>query len=250
MDAADMLASMLRSRLPDLIERNDEPWQRTHACWTWTAANLSAGAAIKVALMQSKPLEDLRCCDELSSLWSHRETDFIEVTGDKTQLVGSYLFHCPVAARIIRSGKVYGTAANFGTRYSSHQVGARLESSESQASMFYMSYPSKTSAAVTDGVRKGYFEDLKLYVGSGFSKTFTSSLVKDVAQGGILHWDKDAMQLAAKVPRPQWSLEEKQLEMVAYFLEVVDDLMIEPRYNVSQSSSFEIFMRARRAPRE
>ena len=71
-----------------------------------------------------------------------------------------------------------------------------------------------------------------------------------MAQGGILHWDKDAMQLAAKVPRPQWSLEEKQLEMVAYFLEVVDDLMIEPRYNVSQSSSFEIFMRARRAPRE
>ena len=119
MDAADMLASMLRSRLPNLIERNDEPWQRTHACWTWTAANLSAGAAIKVALMQSKSLEDLRCCDELSSLWSHRETDFIEVTGDKSELVGSYLFYCPVAARIIRSGKVYGTAANFGTRHSS-----------------------------------------------------------------------------------------------------------------------------------
>ena len=113
-----------------------------------------------------------------------------------------------------------------------------------------MSFPTKTSSAVTTGVRKGHFEDLKLYVGSGFSKTFTSSLVKDVAEGGILHWDKDAMRLAAKVPRPQLSLEEKQLEMVAYFLEVVDDLMIEPRYNVSQSSSFEIFMRARRAPRE
>lgn len=200
--------------------------------------------------MQSKPLEDLRCCDVFSSLWSHREADFIEVTGDKTQLVGSYLFYCPIAARIIRSGKVYGTSANFGTRHSAHEKGARLDTSESQASKFYMSYPSRTSAAVTTGIRKGYFEDLKLYVGSGFSKTFTSSLVKDVAEGGILHWDKDAMRLAAKVPRPQLSLEEKQLEMVAYFLEVVDDLMIEPRYNVSQSSSFEIFMRARRAPRE
>ena len=74
--------------------------------------------------------------------------------------------------------------------------------------------------------------------------------MEDVADGGILHWNKEAMQLAAKVPRPSFTLEEKQLEMVAYFLEVVDDLMIEPRYNVSQSSSFEIFMRARRAPRE
>ena len=87
-----MLATMLRSRLPDLIERNEEEWQRNHVCWRWTAANLSVGAAIKVALMQAKPLEELRCCDELSSLWSHRLTDFIEVTGDKTLLVGSYLF--------------------------------------------------------------------------------------------------------------------------------------------------------------
>ena len=175
-----------------------------------------------------------------------READFIEVTGDKTRLVGSYLFYCPISARIIRSGKVYGVSANFGTRHSAHQVGARLETSESQSSKFYMSFPSRTSLAVTTGVRKGYFEDLKLYVGSGFSKTFTSSLLKDVEQGGILHWSKEAMRLAVKVPRP--SFEEKQLEMVAYFLEVVDDLMIEPRYNVSQSSSFEIFMRARRAP--
>ena len=91
---------------------------------------------------------------------------------------------------------------------------------------------------------------MKLYVGSGFSKNDASSLVKDVADGGILHWNKEAMQLAAKVPRPSFTLEEKQLEMVAYFLEVVDDLMIEPRYNVSQSSSFEIFMRARRATHE
>ena len=57
-------------------------------------------------------------------------------------------------------------------------------------------------------------------------------------------------QLAAKVPRPSFTFEEKQLEMVTYFLEVVDDLMIETRYNVSQSSSFEIFMRARRAQQE
>ena len=144
-----MLASMLRSRLPDLVERNEEQWQRTHACWAWTAANLSAGAAIKVALMQSKPLEDLRCCDVFSSLWSHREADFIEVTGDKTQLVGSYLFYCPIAARIIRSGKVYGTSANFGTRHSAHEKGARMDTSESQTAKFYMSYPSRTSAAVT-----------------------------------------------------------------------------------------------------
>ena len=126
-DAADMLSTMLRSRLPGLIERNDEQWQRTYACWSWTAANLSVGAAIKVALLQAKPLEDLRCCYELSSLWSHQLADFIEVTGEKTRLVGSYLFYCPIAARIIRSGKVFGASANFGTRHSTRQVVTGLQ---------------------------------------------------------------------------------------------------------------------------
>jgi hypothetical protein len=110
-----------------------------------------------------------------------------------------------------------------------------------------MTFPRKSCTAVTTGVRKGIFEDLKLYVSSGFSRQNVSFLAKDVADGGILHWNKEALQLAQRVPLP-YAMIEKQLVMVSYFLENVDDLMIEPTYNVSQSSGWEVFMRSRRSP--
>ena len=110
-----------------------------------------------------------------------------------------------------------------------------------------MTFPSRSCSAVTAGVRQGTFGDLKLYFGTAFAKNNTGCLVKDVADGGILQWNKEAVQLAHTVPLP-YTLVEKQAAMVAYFLEIIDDLMFEPRYNVSESSSLEIFMRGRRVP--
>jgi hypothetical protein len=56
-----------------------------------------------------------------------------------------------------------------------------------------------------------------------------------------MRWSKEALQVAGKLPLGE-SLVEKKLHMVSYIFEIIDDLMIEPRLNVSQSGSMEAFM--------
>ena len=53
-----------------------------------------------------------------------------------------------------------------------------------------------------------------------------------------------ALELAKSIPHGS-TLVEKQLHMVAFLLENFDDLMIEPKYNVSESSGWDPFMRGR-----
>ena len=80
------------------------------------------------------------------------------------------------------------------------------------------------------------FENLVLYAGTAFAKDDTDCLVKDISDGSILHWTKEARRLAQKVSLSA-TMEEKQLVKVSYFFEVIDDLMMEPRHNVSQRCS-------------
>jgi hypothetical protein len=66
-------------------------------------------------------------------------------------------------------------------------------------------------------------------------------LLADIKDGGIMRWSKDGIHLASKLPLGD-TLREKQLHIVSYIFEIVDDLMIEPRMNVSDSGSVEAFM--------
>ena len=56
-----------------------------------------------------------------------------------------------------------------------------------------------------------------------------------------MRWSRDGIALASKFPLGD-TLQEKQLHIVSYIFEIVDDLMIEPRMNVSDSGSVEAFM--------
>ena len=97
---------------------------------------------------------------------------------------------------------------------------------------------------ITEGLRKGSFEDLTFYIGTAFRKEIAQQtdnvLVKDVSEGGLFRWTPAAKQLAGKIPHGS-SITEKQLHMVALLLENFDDLMIEPRYNVSESAGWDPF---------
>ena len=66
-------------------------------------------------------------------------------------------------------------------------------------------------------------------------------LLADIKDGGIMRWSRDGIALASKFPLGD-TLQEKQLHIVSYIFEIVDDLMIEPRMNVSDSGSVEAFM--------
>ena len=243
-----MLASLFATRLPGIIDRNPHAWQRTHACWEFNALNLNVGAAIKVALGQAKDLEDLKACDESSCLWTHDIGAFMAIEGDRKMLVGSYVAFFVRWARFFRSGKAYGADINFGIRINQHAKGSLLDNADSQKSNFYQQFPSSTSQHSTEGMRKGSFEDVTFFIGTAFKKEVVHNpnnvLVKDVSKGGIFRWTQAALELAKSIPHGG-TLVEKQLHMVAFLLENFDDLMIEPKYNVSESSGWDPFMRGR-----
>ena len=207
---------------------------------------MSVGEAIKVALGQAKDLEDLKACDENSDLWTHDTAAFMTIEGDIKSLVGSYVAWFQKWSRMFRSGKSYGADTNFGIRLEQHAKGARLDNAESQKSNFYQQFPSKNCTHSTEGMKRGSFEDITFFVGTAFRKDTAQQpdnvLVKDVSEGGIFRWQKQDMQLAKTIPQGS-TLAEKQVHMVALLLEMFDDLMIEPKYNVSESSGMDPFMR-------
>ena len=49
------------------------------------------------------------------------------------------------------------------------------------------------------------------------------------------------MKVAARCPHGT-DLREKQLHLIAYVFEIVDELMIEPRFDVSESGGMEAYM--------
>ena len=84
----------------------------------------------------------------------------------------------------------------------------------------------------------GCFPDLVAFMDFAFDKHDVGGvaiLPADIKDGSIMRWSKEALQVVAKLPLGD-SLDEKKLHMLSYIFETIDDLIIEPRLNVSQSS--------------
>jgi len=127
-----------------------------------------------------------------------------------------------------------------------------------ESSGLYVKYPAKTSGVATtvrnNKVRpypwKAYFEDLELFCGIGFirSEIVVQSLTCDHgntdsnSRKGIFTWDKKCIDSLNKCEKDgETSLEDKQLHMVAYLLELGYDLMLGAGMNVSTMPGFERF---------
>ena len=90
----------------------------------------------------------------------------------------------------------------------------------------------------------GFHQDLKPYLGCAFDKEdrrAVKMLTTDISEGGILRWSQQGLALASKCPHGD-TLVEKQLHIVSYMFEVMADIMIEPKHNMSDSGSFEMFL--------
>jgi hypothetical protein len=111
-------------------------------------------------------------------------------------------------------------------------------------SFFYRMYPDEMLLADAVGQPCGCFQDLVAFTGFAFDKHEVGGvaiLLTDIKDGGIMRWSKEALQVVSKLPLGD-SLDERRLHMVSYIFEIIDDLMIEPRLNVSQSGCMEAFM--------
>ena len=157
-----------------------------------------------------------------------------------SHLVGCYLYYDVNLCRVVRSGKAYGREANIGTRIDAHAAGSRKGGSR-----FYRMYPDRDTHKSTGGAKVcGFHQDLEPWLGCAFDKTDPAAvklLTTDVNEGGILRWSQQGLDLARKCPHGN-TLEEKQLHIVSYMFEVMADIMIEPKHNMSDSASFEMFL--------
>ena len=244
-DRADVLTGLLCSRLSMHIERKVEESKQQHWCLEWAASNLPVMAALIVLAGHAK--KDLSCANLKTSLLAVETMHFMEVTeGDLRQVEGSYLYYSTVDGLWIRSGKVVGSSTSnrcIWMRHKEHRVSAMLMTSNDIESLFYTSYPSNAAANTSDILRRGYFEDLRLFVALGFLRTNAADvdmLVATSAADGILFWPAVSITRIDKTNfRGVANLKEKQLHMVGYLFELCYDLMLSPNDNVSQSPGFE-----------
>ncbi len=113
------------------------------------------------------------------------------------------------------------------------------------SSKLYTVYPSKAAdpARYSEISRRGFFEDICVFVGLGFNRKDVAAmkvLCSTTPSSGIFSWSKEMLEHVSKVKFAGCStLAEKQLHMIGYMFELLYDLMISPRDNVSRSPGFE-----------
>ena len=167
----------------------------------------------------------------------------VPAINDLLEAEGCYLFKDTDTGMWVRSGKVVGTGRNFGLRNKEHARASQLLTAADLASFFYQSYPSESSEVQTGAARRGFFGDLELCVGLGFTRTNRAAvkfLCSSDPAAGMLIWSKSDLERVGKVKFAGcMAPEDKQLQMVGYLFELVYGLMLPPRDNVSRSPGFE-----------
>jgi len=164
----------------------------------------------------------------------------LEGTEIGKKMEGSYLYFDSSASVWIRSGKVCNRT--FDIRHAEHAKGATLPDRKSLKSNFYSSYPSREAMLDTSEMRLGYFDNLLLRCAIGYSRSKQGTIVEltSSADGSLFHWDGPVLEKVEKLNfKGSKNLEERQLHMVGYLLELCYDLAIPPADSVSRNPGFE-----------
>jgi len=240
-EQTNMLHGILQARLIRHIEqRIKDATKRDHYSLRWAAQNLGRVSAIMVIMGHVK--KDITIAKSNSGTCLLRQPGdsfIIAGTADILEQEGCYLYYDSEDGCWIRSGKVIGNSRSFGERNKEHAKMAREQSMEALKSKFYRTYPSK-SATSRGCVRDGYFEDLKLYVGLGFSRRKPDHAKLVAKEDGLLSWEGAILSKLEKASLSKCNaLKDKQLHAVGYLFELGYDLAISPHRNVSQNPGFE-----------
>ena len=110
-------------------------------------------------------------------------------------------------------------------------------------SKFYLAYPDETATNAPESMRRGFHSNLRYCVAVAFynnDQAATSALTSSDEANSIFYWPPNVLDTIAGIKFAGCdTLIQKQLHVVAYLLELVYDLMISPRDNVSRSPGFE-----------
>lgn len=142
--------------------------------------------------------DDLDATDESSLLLAHpMGGSFVSDEAVIGTLEGCYLYYHKTNYCWIRSGKVVGPSRNIAVRHEEHRKGSKLSGSQ-EASKFYMTFPDKDASPSKMTIRKGFFDQLVLYCGMGFSRRSDESssdcaLLSVEPSVGIFTWGADVI---------------------------------------------------------
>lgn len=241
-DNADALLSLCRERLVAHIKKRVEDTSKhNHWCFTWTFLNLPRLIAMAALFGHIRP--DVMYVAADGCLLHTDRSRYLIIDTEHEEKEGVYLYYNANDSRVIRSGKVVGSTRNFKIRDKEHRDSAMLGTKALLASCFYTSFPSKKSMIDTSKFRRGYREDLLLFVGAAFDRkdaSQVSNLCDTNTDTGLLNWPQDTISHINKVNFPGcFTLQDKQLHMVGYVIELFYDLLISTSDNVSSSPGFE-----------
>jgi hypothetical protein len=246
-DRADTVCPILAARLDEHLGRRvADSKKRESACWSFVRDNINRIVAVlEIGGCLVRDVEDVTPSDTL--LRSQKsDGPFIRMRTEDASSTweGAYLHFDTELGRWVRSGKVVGAGGTrtYGVRNNEHSSGARMISAKSQRNKFYMSYPHRDSAAAKPN--GSCWEDLVCTVGMGFLRADADGIAAlcDSTGAGLLHWAPDVLALLERLKMTSGatiSMQEKKLQTVGYLFELVLDLLISPRHNVSESPGFE-----------
>ena len=236
---ADQLQKQLENRLLRHLQvRVKTEQKRNHWAWKWLQKNFPPTAATMVLFNHIK--QDISCLDHNQCLLDS-VSSFLKATANcEASMEGCYIYYDFNNQEWIRSGKAVGESSNFGARDSQHAKGSKLETTQDRRSNFYNSYASNSVELADNGLRRGKFENLQMFVGIGFHKLLKGKLTHDLEDGGIFHFDKQTKKSIDGVKfSGNQRLQQKQLHMLGYLWELVYDLCIAPSANISTNPGFE-----------
>ena len=201
--------------------------------------NIPCVVAIMVLFGHVK--KDTTCLDNNQCLLSSPD-NFRRVARGAVKLwEGCYLYWDSNGYAWIRTGKATGT--NFGVRHDQHKAGAAdpLKGNNIK-SKFYGSFPSENAAVPNRSAVRGSFEQLQQHVGLGYNPLCKGNLTKDVSRSGIFHLDKNLDKNLESLFRYESRLEAKKLHMVGYLCEMIYDVCLSPRDNISGNPGMEVLL--------
>ena len=237
---ADALCLQLEKRLNIHILKRVEESCRDNFTLEFTRWMLPSAAAITVMFGHVK--DDMSFVS-LSDCALKAQTEYFCSIGDGLEISlgeGCYLYYDTLKGVWIRSGKVSGHQRNFKKRNDEHKENSKSPG----ANAFYLRNPHKDADAskCNAGLQKGFFHHLQQHCALGFSRSDADAVNNICKTNGarIFDWrpvDLDAMRRCSFYGST--TLKEKQLHMISYLFEIVYDLMLSDRDNISESPGFE-----------
>ena len=250
---ADALVNIILRRLEKLVATRVPANKRNHWCLWWVHMNAGVWAAMATRKGHVKSSnfhgDTAHIC-----LLTQKLNFFHKVQGDAVLFEGCYLYvfspddHDATEDGVVitRSGKSVSGAAgskrSFDVRHTEHAKDALLDK-KSGHSKFHRTYPRK-EAPFMPTCKRGNFENLTQYVGMAWDPSDLNAVhaICDETENGIFEWPEAVL---ANLRADKWNnmnMQQKQLNMVGYLLEIFYDMALAPGDNVSENPGFERYL--------